>query len=66
MYTHARASTSDPLLVDSCLQGLDIKVVALVNDTVGTLMAKSYTNPKCRIGVILGERWPMLHTLHLS
>ena len=35
-------------------QGVDVRVVALVNDTVGTLMAKAYSNPKCRIGVILG------------
>ena len=35
-------------------RGLDVTVAALVNDTVGTLMAKAYTEPRCRIGVILG------------
>lgn len=32
----------------------NLKVGALVNDTVGTLVAKSYTEPACDIGVILG------------
>jgi len=31
-----------------------IKVAALVNDTVGTLVAKSYTDPTCDLGVIMG------------
>ncbi|MEI6055164.1 MAG: hypothetical protein WCR55_03815 [Lentisphaerota bacterium] len=32
----------------------NLKVAALVNDTVGTLVAKSYTEPSCDVGVILG------------
>jgi hexokinase len=31
-----------------------IHVAALANDTVGTLMAKSYADPSCDMGVILG------------
>lgn len=31
-----------------------IEVAALVNDTVGTLVAKSYADPACDMGVILG------------
>lgn len=31
-----------------------MNVVALVNDTVGTLVSRAYTDPSCRIGVILG------------
>jgi len=31
-----------------------VRLAALVNDTVGTLMAAAYTRPDCRIGVILG------------
>jgi len=31
-----------------------INVVALANDTVGTLLAKSYSDPSCDIGVIIG------------
>ena len=34
--------------------GLRASVRALVNDTVGTLMAAAYTDPAARIGVILG------------
>ena len=30
------------------------KVVALANDTVGTLIARSYEDPNCDVGVILG------------
>jgi len=32
----------------------NLKVAVLVNDTVGTLVAKSYTDPSCDIGVVLG------------
>ena len=36
-------------------EGIDnVKVTALVNDTVGTLVAKAYEEPDCDIGVILG------------
>ncbi len=31
-----------------------VSVVALVNDTVGTLASLSYTEPNCMVGVILG------------
>jgi len=31
-----------------------IKVAALANDTVGTLAARSYTDPTCDLGVIMG------------
>ncbi|XP_014663382.1 PREDICTED: hexokinase-1-like [Priapulus caudatus] len=34
--------------------GMDIEVVAIVNDTTGTLMAGAYLDEKCRVGVILG------------
>lgn len=32
-----------------------MQVVALVNDTVGTMMACGYDDPKCEIGLIVGE-----------
>ena len=35
-------------------KNMNVKVAALVNDTVGTLMAAAYEDPKTRIGVILG------------
>ncbi len=34
--------------------GVDVEIVALVNDTVGTLAACGYEDPKCMVGVILG------------
>lgn len=43
------------LLSAACKRkGLDVTLEALVNDTVGTLMARAYSDPKCRVGVILG------------
>ncbi|KAI7896217.1 uncharacterized protein EV154DRAFT_492714 [Mucor mucedo] len=33
-------------------KSLNVKVTAILNDTVGTLVAHAYTNPKCRIGLI--------------
>jgi hexokinase len=44
-------------LLDEALQrkGLTcLRVVALINDTVGTLVAKSYSDKHCDIGVVLG------------
>ncbi|KAI9369285.1 hexokinase-domain-containing protein [Aspergillus egyptiacus] len=35
-------------------RGLPIKVAALINDTTGTLIASSYTDPEMRIGCIFG------------
>ncbi|XP_035194361.1 LOW QUALITY PROTEIN: hexokinase-3 [Oxyura jamaicensis] len=35
-------------------QHLALKVVAVVNDTVGTMMACGYDDPKCEIGLIVG------------
>lgn len=36
-------------------QHLGLKVVAVVNDTVGTMMSCGYDDPKCEIGLIVGE-----------
>jgi hexokinase len=35
-------------------QGVNVKVTALINDTVGTLVAHAYTNPNARVGFIYG------------
>ncbi|XP_040429761.1 hexokinase-3 isoform X3 [Cygnus olor] len=35
-------------------QHVALKVVAVVNDTVGTMMACGYDDPKCEIGLIVG------------
>jgi hexokinase len=35
-------------------KSMNVKVTALVNDTVGTLIAHSYTDPSTYVGVILG------------
>lgn len=35
-------------------EGIDVSVVAMVNDTVGTLMSCAYERADCRIGAILG------------
>ncbi|KAJ6667742.1 hypothetical protein lerEdw1_016063 [Lerista edwardsae] len=35
-------------------QHVDLDVVAIVNDTVGTMMACAYVDPKCEIGLIVG------------
>ncbi|KAJ2357946.1 hypothetical protein GGF43_001145 [Coemansia sp. RSA 2618] len=43
------------LLQDALLRlGLRVKVVALVNDTVGTLLSAAYSDPTAQMGVILG------------
>ena len=34
--------------------GIDMKVTAICNDTVGTLISRSYSDPKTAVGIILG------------
>lgn len=36
---------------------VDIDVVALLNDTVGTLMALAHEDPNCTVGIIVGKYW---------
>ncbi|XP_019587267.2 hexokinase HKDC1 [Rhinolophus sinicus] len=35
-------------------KGIDVDILALVNDTVGTMMTCAYDDPYCEVGVILG------------
>ncbi|XP_042313433.1 hexokinase HKDC1 isoform X1 [Sceloporus undulatus] len=35
-------------------QDIDVDVLALVNDTVGTMMTCGYDDPRCEVGVIIG------------
>lgn len=36
-------------------QEFDLDIVAVVNDTVGTMMTCAYEDPKCEIGLIAGR-----------
>lgn len=36
-------------------QNVDIDVVAVVNDTTGTLMSCAHKNRECRVGLIVGK-----------
>lgn len=36
-------------------QDLDVDILALVNDTVGTMMTCAYDDPSCEVGVIIGN-----------
>lgn len=36
-------------------QEFDLDIVAIVNDTVGTMMTCGYEDPNCEIGLIAGE-----------
>lgn len=40
-------------------------MVALLNDTVGTLMALGYTDHDCQIGVIVGKVESLLNKLQI-
>lgn len=37
------------------IKDIDVDVVAVLNDTTGTLMAGSYLDKKCGIGLIMGK-----------
>lgn len=36
-------------------QTIDVDVVALVNDTVGTMMSCAYLDHNCEVGLIVGK-----------
>lgn len=38
-----------------CAQEFDLDVVAIVNDTVGTMMTCAYEEPTCEVGLIAGK-----------
>ncbi len=38
-----------------CLQEFDLNFVAVVNDTVGTMMTCGYEDPRCEVGLIVGK-----------
>ena len=49
-------------------QEFDLDVVAIVNDTVGTMMTCAYEEPTCEVGLIAGEfmtSYPLNYTYDL-
>ena len=38
------------------LQDANVEVVAILNDTTGCLLAGSYLDKQCQVGLIMGER----------
>lgn len=49
--------TVTPLL---SLQDYDANIVAVVNDTVGTMMTCGYDDQLCEVGLIIGNAHPVL------
>lgn len=43
------------------LQEFDLDIVAVVNDTVGTMMTCGHEDPNCEIGLIAGKRSGVSH-----
>lgn len=46
---------NNSVYVLSYLQEFDLDVVAVVNDTVGTMMTCAYEEPTCEVGLIAGK-----------
>lgn len=51
----ARTSSLRVTVVLWSLQDYDISSVAMVNDTVGTMMSCGYRDQSCEIGMIIGN-----------
>lgn len=43
------------LAASVCMQAVELNVVAIVNDTVGTMMSCGYDDPCCEMGLIVGK-----------
>lgn len=37
------------------LQGMDVEVMAMVNDSVATMMTCGFDDQRCEVGLIVGE-----------
>lgn len=48
------------LAASFCVQAVELNVVAIVNDTVGTMMSCGYEDPRCEVGLIVGKEGPAL------
>lgn len=48
------------LAASFCMQAVELNVVAIVNDTVGTMMSCGYDDPRCEMGLIVGKEGPAL------
>lgn len=48
------------LAASFCVQAVELNVVAIVNDTVGTMMSCGYEDSRCEVGLIVGEEGPVL------
>jgi hexokinase len=48
------------MLREACIRrgDIDIDVVAVLNDTTGTMLACSFLEKNCYIGLIVGTGWP--------
>lgn len=46
-----------PLLCPPAVQACSIDVVAVVNDTVGTMMGCELGTAPCEVGLVVGEPW---------
>lgn len=49
-----------PLLCPPGVQAYSINVVAVVNDTVGTMMGCELGTAPCEVGLVVGEPWPFV------
>lgn len=48
------------------VQEFDLDVVAIVNDTVGTMMTCAYEEPTCEVGLIAGKYNTMYYEILFS
>lgn len=46
------------LAASFCVQAGELNVVAILNDTVGTMMSCGYEDPRCEVGLIVGKEGP--------
>ena len=53
-FTHPFSPSLPPLPLPPSLQGTEVDVVALLNDTTGTQLAVGHHDSNCMVGLILG------------
>lgn len=50
------------MIIWSIIQDLDVEVLAMVNDTVATMMTCGFDDQYCEVGLIIGEKYFHFHS----
>lgn len=54
-FIHIRMYSSNLITLSCLIQNYDAEIMAVVNDTVGTMMTCGFDDQRCEVGIIIGN-----------